>query len=149
VSGSDDERLLRDAIELSRNAVPSQEAFSVGSVIATRDGSVLATGYSRERGGHSHAEQIAIEKAAELKLDLNDATLYTSLEPCSVRKSGLRACVTKIVESGIRRVVFAMREPPVFVEGHGAGVLADAGIEVIELDADAPLVAQINAHLNV
>ncbi|MGB6985886.1 MAG: deaminase [Candidatus Aquilonibacter sp.] len=146
--GSDDERLLREAIELSRNAPPSQQAFSVGSVIARRDGSILTTGYSRERGGHSHAEHIAIEKAAALKLDLHDATLYTSLEPCSVRKSGLRACVTRIVEAGIRRVVFAMREPPVFVEGHGADVLADAGIEVVELDADAPLVAQINAHLH-
>ena len=113
----DDHRLLREAIAISRNAQPSQEAFSVGSVIARRNGSILTTGYSRERGGHSHAEQIAIEKAAELNIELHDATLYTSLEPCSIRKSGLGACVTRIVQAGIRRVVFAMREPPVFVEG--------------------------------
>ncbi|HTZ54452.1 MAG TPA: deaminase [Candidatus Acidoferrum sp.] len=145
----DDERLLRAAIELSRNAPPSQEAFSVGSVIAAPDGTVLATGYSRERGARSHAEQVALEKAAELRLDLRDATLYTSLEPCSVRKSDPRACAGRILDAGIHRVVFALREPSTFVQGHGADVLTDAGVEVIELPADAPLVARINAHLHM
>jgi pyrimidine deaminase RibD-like protein len=64
-----------------------------------------------------------------------------------VRGSGLRACTARILEAGIPRVVFAMREPPVFVEGRGAEVLTDAGVEVIELGSEAPLVAQINAHL--
>jgi pyrimidine deaminase RibD-like protein len=143
----DDEKLLREAIEVSRNAPPSREAFSVGSLIAAPDGTVLSTGYSRERGAQSHAEQVALEKAAELDLDLRNATLYTSLEPCSVRGSGLRACTARILEAKIPRVVFAMREPPVFVEGRGAEVLADAGVELLELNTDAALVAQINAHV--
>lgn len=147
MSPRNDERLLRDAIELSRNAPPSQEAFSVGSVIAAPDGSVLATGYSRERGARAHAEQVALEKAAEQRLDLRDATLYTSLEPCSARRSDPHACTARILEAGIRRVVFALREPPVFVEGRGAAVLAAAGVEVLELDADAAQVVAINAHL--
>jgi pyrimidine deaminase RibD-like protein len=147
VSAQNDERFLRDAIELSRKAPPSQAAFSVGSLIAAPDGAVLATGYSRERGTRTHAEQVALEKAAEQRLELRDATLYTSLEPCSVRKSDPRACAARIIEAGIRRVVFALREPPLFVEGRGAAVLAAAGVEVIELDADAAQVVAINAHL--
>lgn len=147
MSERDDVRLLREAIALSRSAQPSQEAFSVGSVIAGADGGVLATGYSRERGPHSHAEQVALAKASELGLDLRDATLYSSLEPCGVRAHDARACTTRILDAGIARVVFAMREPPVFVEGQGAEILADAGVEVLELGAEAPLVAQINAHL--
>ena len=147
MTARDDEKLLREAIDVSRKAAPSHEAFSVGSVIAAPDGTVLATGYSRERGVQSHAEQVALEKAAELHLDLRNATLYTSLEPCSVRGSGLRACTARILEAKIPRVVFAMHEPPVFVEGHGAEVLVDAGVEVVELDTDAALVAQINAHV--
>lgn len=142
-----DHQLLREAIALSRNAPASNAAFSVGSVISAGDGTILTTGYSRERGAQSHAEQVAIEKALELQVDLHGSTLYTSLEPCSLRGSGLRACTARILEVGIPRVVFAMREPPVFVEGHGAEVLADAGVEVIELGSEAPLVAQINAHL--
>jgi diaminohydroxyphosphoribosylaminopyrimidine deaminase / 5-amino-6-(5-phosphoribosylamino)uracil reductase len=52
VNARDDEQLLREAIELSRKAPPSQTAFSVGSVIAAPDGTVLVTSYSRERGAH-------------------------------------------------------------------------------------------------
>jgi pyrimidine deaminase RibD-like protein len=147
VNARNDELLLRDAIELSRNAAPSHEAFSVGSVIAASDGTVLATGYSRERGAHAHAEQVALEKAAEQRVDLHGTTLYTSLEPCSARRSDPRACTTRIIESGIRRVVFALREPPLFVEGRGAAVLAAAGLEVVELNADAAQVVAINEHL--
>jgi pyrimidine deaminase RibD-like protein len=146
VTEREDRRLLREAIELSRNAPPSQASFSVGSVVA-RDGKVLATGYSRERGPQSHAEQVALEKAEERRLNLHGATLYTSLEPCSARRSDAYACAARILDAGIARVVFAMREPPVFVEGEGAEKLADGGVEVLELGEEAPLVAQINAHL--
>jgi diaminohydroxyphosphoribosylaminopyrimidine deaminase / 5-amino-6-(5-phosphoribosylamino)uracil reductase len=142
-----DRRFLREAIELSRNATPSERAYSVGCVIVDRDGRAIATGYSRERGERSHAEQIAIEKALESRADLAGTTLYASLEPCSVRGSGLPACATKIIDAKIERVVFAMREPSVFVEGRGAEVLANAGVEVVELADDAPAVAQINVHL--
>jgi pyrimidine deaminase RibD-like protein len=142
-----DLRLLRDAIALSRIALPSISAYSVGAIIAAQDGVMIADGYSRERGPQSHAEQIAIEKALEAGVDLRDSTLYTSLEPCSVRGSGLRPCAERIIDAGIPRVVFAMREPPIFVEGHGAEVLAAAGVEVIELPSEAGVVAQINAHL--
>lgn len=142
-----DRRFLSEAIELSRNAPPSQSAFSVGCVIAGADDRILATGYSRERGAQSHAEQVAIEKALEEHAILNGATLYTSLEPCSVRGSGLGTCTARILEAGIMRVVFAMREPAVFVEGHGAEVLALAGVEVVELEGLAAAVAEINAHL--
>jgi pyrimidine deaminase RibD-like protein len=147
VKAGDDERLLRDAIELSRNAPPSSSAFSVGSVIAAPDGTVLATGYSRERGAHAHAEQVALAKAAQQRVDLREATLYTSLEPCSVRRSDPCACTERIIEAGIRRVVFALREPPLFVDGRGAEVLAAAGVDVVELNVDATQVAAINAHL--
>lgn len=147
MSARDDVRLLREAVTLSRSAPPSPDAFSVGAMIVGADGVVLATGYSRENGAHAHAEQVALEKAAMLGLDLRGATLYTSLEPCSVRRSGSTGCAVRIVASGIARVVFALREPPIFVEGNGAELLAQAGVEVIELDAEAPAVAKINAHL--
>jgi pyrimidine deaminase RibD-like protein len=139
--------LLRAAIELSRKAPASNTAFSVGCIIATREGVTLVTGYSRERGAQWHAEEVAIAKAQEAGIDLSAATLYTSLEPCSVRGSGLTPCCVRILEAEIPRVVFAMREPSVFVEGHGAEVLAARGVEVIEMPGEAELVAEINNHL--
>ena len=142
-----DERFLLEAIELSRSAPPSQAAFSVGCVIAGADDRILATGYSRERGPQSHAEAVAIEKALEERAILAGSTLYTSLEPCSIRRSGLLTCSVRILEAGIPRVVFAMREPALFVEGHGAEVLALGGVDVVECSRYARLVTEINAHL--
>lgn len=147
MTADDDCRLLREAIALSRRAPASNTAFSVGCVIAAPGGAILATGYSRERGPQYHAEQVAIEKALDARADLSGATLYTSLEPCSVRGSGLRSCAARIIDAGIPRVVFAMREPSIFVEGRGAEVLAERGVEVVELAGQAALVAAINAHL--
>jgi diaminohydroxyphosphoribosylaminopyrimidine deaminase / 5-amino-6-(5-phosphoribosylamino)uracil reductase len=147
MNAGDDCRLLREAIELSRNAPASRSAFSVGCVIAMPDGTTVATGFSRERGPQEHAEQVALEKALAVQLDLTNASLYTSLEPCSVRGSGLRSCAQRILDAGISRVVFAMREPSIFVEGRGAEMLAERGVEVVELSAEAALVAAINAHL--
>ena len=144
---TEDERLLHAAIALSRRAPRSYTAFSVGCIIAESETQVIATGFSRERDADSHAEQVAIEKVLELQANLSRATLYTSMEPCSMRRSGLHPCAARIIEAGIGRVVFAMREPPVFVEGHGADVLAGAGIDVIEIASEAPLVARINAHV--
>jgi pyrimidine deaminase RibD-like protein len=141
-----DRELLRQAIDLAGHAPPSRGAYSVGCVIA--DGNrIVASGYSREFGEHTHAEQVAIEKAMGDRIALGTATLYTSMEPCSVRGSGLRPCAARILDVGIRRVVFAMREPSLFVEGHGAEVLALAGVDVIQIDDLASAAAAANAHL--
>jgi diaminohydroxyphosphoribosylaminopyrimidine deaminase/5-amino-6-(5-phosphoribosylamino)uracil reductase len=136
---------LERAIALSEAAPPSATAFAVGCVIVDRAGNVLATGYSRELGEHWHAEEVALEKAAGLSL--TDATLYSSLEPCSVRKSRPLSCTQLILDAGIPRVVFALREPPTFVDCCGAELLAAAGVEVIELPDYAAAVRAINRDL--
>ena len=48
IDESRDQRLLRDAIALSRIALPSSSAYSVGAIIAAEDGVMIADGYSRE-----------------------------------------------------------------------------------------------------
>jgi pyrimidine deaminase RibD-like protein len=90
---------------------------------------------------------VAIEKARHTEANLANCTLYSSLEPCSVRRSGLESCCDLIRRAGIRRVVFGMREPPVFVQGNGAGVLAELGVEVLELTGMEVAIREINAHL--
>jgi pyrimidine deaminase RibD-like protein len=142
-----DRRFLREAITLSRNAPASDTAYSVGCVIVDAGDRIIATGFSRERDAHSHAEQVAIEKALEERAILAGSTLYSSLEPCSIRASELPTCAARIIEVEIPRVVFAMREPDLFVDGEGAEVLANAGVEVVEMPELAPLVAEVNAHL--
>jgi diaminohydroxyphosphoribosylaminopyrimidine deaminase/5-amino-6-(5-phosphoribosylamino)uracil reductase len=64
---------------------------------------------------------------------LASATLYSSLEPCRFRASRPRPCAELIIAAGLRRVVIAWLEPPVFAEGGGAVLLREAGITVVEV----------------
>jgi 5-amino-6-(5-phosphoribosylamino)uracil reductase len=145
-----DRRWLRAAIGLSLRCPPSPRAYSVGAVIVGRDGDVLATGFSREGDASDHAEEAALRKAAALPLGaarLAGATLYSSLEPCSVRASRPRTCTELITAAGIGRVVFAWREPDLFADCQGAAILRAAGVAVTEVPELAGQVRAVNAHL--
>jgi pyrimidine deaminase RibD-like protein len=142
----DDERHLRAAVDLAKNCPPSTSAFSVGALIIGDDGTLLATGWSRETDEHVHAEESAL---AKLRGDdrLATATIYSSLEPCSTRASRPLSCTQLILEAGLPRIVFAWREPSLFVDCEGAELLSAAGREVVELPDLAGLVRATNAHL--
>ena len=140
---------LARAVELSRRSFPVGTAYSVGAIIVAADGEQLTEGYSRDDGPHLHAEESALVKAERLfpPDSLTGATIYSSMEPCTIRKSRPRTCTELILASGIKRVVFAVREPPVFVDCIGAELLQSAGIEVIEIPELADLVRTVNAHI--
>jgi 5-amino-6-(5-phosphoribosylamino)uracil reductase len=140
-----DWRWLRQAIELSRRSPPSQTAFAVGAVVVAGDGSVLATGYSREGRPHDHAEEAALGKLDQADPRLAGATLYSSLEPCRLRASRPRPCAELIVDAGLRRVVIAWLEPPLFAAGGGAGLLREAGVTVVEVPGLAAQARAVNA----
>lgn len=127
-----DSHWLALATELSTTCSPSTTAFSVGAVIVGADGDVVATGYSRETDDLVHAEEAALAKVgADPRLPT--ATIYSSLEPCSVRKSRARSCSQLIIDAGVPRVVFGLREPSTFVVGEGVETLTAAGVTVVEL----------------
>jgi len=138
---------LQSAIELSRSCPVSSKAFSVGAIITDRTGAVIATGFSREQNPEEHAEELAIRRALAGRGDLASMILYSSMEPCSIRLSGRRACTDRIIDCGIACVVFAMKEPPRFVNCQGDATLRANGIQVFHLAEFAPLVAEINQHL--
>lgn len=142
-----DLRWLQAAVDLSRRCPPSRTAFSVGALVVDGDDNLLAEGYSRETDAVVHAEESALAKLASHGPSLAGATIYSSLEPCSVRRSRPRACADLILAAGIPRVVFALREPALFVTGQGAEKLRAARVEVIELTDLAGQVREINAHL--
>jgi riboflavin-specific deaminase-like protein len=142
-----DRAWLEEAITLSRRCPPSATAFAVGAVVVAGDGSVLATGYSREGDPHDHAEEAALAKLDPADPRLAGATLYSSLEPCRFRASRPRPCAELIIGAGLRRVVIAWREPPVFAPGGGADMLASAGITVVEIADLAPRARAVNAGL--
>ena len=146
VRRDDDCEWLNAAIELSRLCLPSDSAFSVGAILVSADCEVVATGYSRETDPKDHAEEVALAKAGGSGR-LAGATLYSSLEPCLARTSRPIACAELVARSGVRRVVIAWREPPVFQPGGGAAWLEGQGIEVIELPQFADAARAVNRQL--
>jgi diaminohydroxyphosphoribosylaminopyrimidine deaminase / 5-amino-6-(5-phosphoribosylamino)uracil reductase len=140
-----DRQWLRQAIELSRCCPPSRTAFSVGAVIVAADGSTVATGFSRQRDPHDHAEEGALATLAPGDPRLAGATLYSSLEPCRFRASRPCPCAELIIAAGLRRVVIAWLEPPVFAQGGGAELLRSSGVTVVEVPELAAEARAVNA----
>lgn len=145
---NDDQRWMRRAIELSRRCPPSGTAFSVGAVIVSSAGREIACGYSRETDAHVHAEESALSKLSADDRRLSEATLYSTLEPCTERKSRPFPCTQLILRVEVPRVVIAWREPSLFVaDCVGVEILRSAGVTVVELAELAQEAREVNAHL--
>ena len=120
-----DEQFMKEALRLAlRGAGMTSPNPLVGAVVV-KQGAVIGRGYHRELGG-PHAEINAIRDAGG---SCAGATLYVTLEPCN--HHGLTPpCTRAIIEAGISRVVFGMRDPNPDVSGGGGECLGREGIEV-------------------
>jgi diaminohydroxyphosphoribosylaminopyrimidine deaminase/5-amino-6-(5-phosphoribosylamino)uracil reductase len=101
---------------------------AVGAILV-HNAEIISRGY-HYAAGQPHAEVACLENVSrEL---LQQATLYVSLEPCS-HHGRTPPCTDLIIASGIRKVVYAYRDPNPKVLGQGEKILRQAGIEVIHL----------------
>ncbi|MDN5932991.1 MAG: dCMP deaminase [Pseudonocardia sp.] len=141
----DDRQLLRRALTLAGRCPPSA-TFRVGALVVAADGPTIAEGGSGRRARRAPAEESARADAAD-DPRLAGATIYSSLEPCSTRASRPASCTQLILDAGIPRVVYAWREPALFVDCEGDELLRAAGREVVELSELARLVRAANTHL--
>ncbi|RSS80715.1 dCMP deaminase [Streptomyces sp. WAC06614] len=145
---AEDRAWMERAIDLSRKCPPAEGAFSVGAIIVSADGQELASGYSRETDAHVHAEEAALAKLPTDDPRLAGGTIYSTLEPCSERRSRPLTCTQLLLRSPICRVVIAWREPSLLVpDCIGAETLREAGREVLELPDLASAARAVNSHL--
>ncbi|MBJ3812326.1 dCMP deaminase [Streptomyces flavofungini] len=143
-----DRMWMRQAIDLAGRCPPSDGAFSVGAVLVDASGQKLACGYSREDDPHVHAEESALGKLNPADARLTGSALYTTLEPCSQRKSRPVTCTEHILRTQISRVIIAWREPSLLVaDCVGVETLRADGVIVDELPDWADAAHAVNAHL--
>ena len=142
----EDLRYLTQAVAEGLRCVPSRTSYCVGAVVALPDGRSF-TGYTHETSPTHHAEQEAIRKALDAGAELRGAAIYSSMEPCSQRKSEPESCTQLILRHGFARVVFALYEPDRFVCCRGAQTLREAGVDVRVYPELAEGVRRANAHL--
>ncbi len=119
-----DSMMMARALELARHGDPSPNPH-VGCVLA--DGAHIVAEGHHESAGHDHAELVAIKTAGE---NARGKTLYVTLEPCN-HHGRTPPCVDAILAAGIRRVVFAVRDPNPGVSGGGSERLRANGVEVV------------------
>lgn len=103
---SSDERWMRDALSLARQAEASGEV-PIGAVIV-RNGIVIGEGRNcpiSTNDPTAHAEILALRNAAAATANyrLDDATIYVTLEPCPM-------CAGALVHARLRRLVFGARD---------------------------------------
>ena len=98
---------MRRALALAQQAASEQEV-PVGAVIV-RDGVVIGEGHNQPIGAcdpTGHAEIVALRAACahERNYRIPGATLYVTVEPCSM-------CAGAILHARVDRVVFGASEP--------------------------------------
>jgi len=96
----------------------------VGAVIV-KGNKIIAEDYHR-KAGTPHAEILALKKAGT---KAKGATLYINLEPCCHTEKRTPPCIRAIINSGLKKVAVAMKDPNPEVNGRGIKELKEAGIE--------------------
>ncbi len=137
-SRTEDLRHMREAVELARRGMSRVSPNPLVGAVVARGDRVLGKGWHAEYGGE-HAEVAALRDAGP---DVAGATLYVSLEPC--RHAGhTPPCTAAIIQSGVRRVVIACRDPNPEAR-RGAEELRRAGIDV-EIGVGSMSAKRLNA----
>lgn len=102
-----DQRMMMRCIELSKTA-PRDGEYPFACVIGRGEEVVVETTnrVARDADITHHAELVAVSQAYRMRdsVKLKECTLYTNVEPCPM-------CSFAIRESGIGRVVFALKSP--------------------------------------
>jgi diaminohydroxyphosphoribosylaminopyrimidine deaminase/5-amino-6-(5-phosphoribosylamino)uracil reductase len=112
--GKEDKKFMGLALRLAKKANPFPNP-RVGAVLV-KDGRLIGRGY-HGKAGLPHAEMEAIKDARSRGIAICGATLYVTLEPCSHTAKRTPPCTKTILASGIKRVIFGMKDPNPLVSG--------------------------------
>ena len=129
----DPDRLMRLAIEEMHKSVPERRGDGkvpplVGAVLWFPDGTIVTAHRGEFRDG-DHAEYTLFERKLHNRR-LDDAVLFTTLEPCLVRSPERTPCAKRVFLTRVNTVWIGMEDPDPTVEGRGREFLLEKRIEV-------------------
>lgn len=106
------EKYMRRTFALAKQGLGSVTPNPLVGAVVVKNGKVIAEGYHQCCGG-DHAERDALKKLARkgsFKNCARGASIYISLEPCS-HHGRTPPCTDLLLEAGIKKVYFAIRDP--------------------------------------
>lgn len=122
-----DQAYMARCLELAQKALGDTYPNPIVGAVITHNDKIIGEGF-HQRAGSPHAEINAISQIKDQSI-LKESTIYVSLEPCS--HFGLTPpCALRLKDLGFKRVVIAVLDPSEKVDGKGAALLREAGIEV-------------------
>ncbi len=124
---------MKLAIELSQNCISENAAEGktspkVGAVLV-RNGEIIGSAYRGEMRLGEHAEYTLLERKLRDE-DLSNSTLFTTLEPCTLRGRGKIPCADRIIARSIPKVVVGMIDPNPRIGSTGLRRLKDRSIVI-------------------
>jgi diaminohydroxyphosphoribosylaminopyrimidine deaminase/5-amino-6-(5-phosphoribosylamino)uracil reductase len=122
-----DIEFLRRANRLAMNGRGRVEPNPMVGCVIVKDGKIIGEGFTQPFGG-AHAEPTALANCME---NPAGATAYVAMEPCCHTNKKTPPCVPRLIAAGIKRVVMGSLDPNPAVDGKGAKMLRDAGMEVV------------------
>jgi riboflavin biosynthesis protein RibD len=117
-----DHAMMRRALALAEKGLYTTTPNPRVGCVVTQQEKIVGEGW-HERAGAPHAEIVALENAGSAAAG---ATVYVTLEPCN-HHGRTPPCVNRLIESRVKRVVAAMRDPNPEA-AHGGNALEAAGI---------------------
>lgn len=120
---------MAKALQLAENGRYTAHPNPCVGCVIVREGELLGEGW-HYRAGDPHAEVNAIRSTDK---DIRGACAYVTLEPCN-HDGRTGPCTQQLIQKGIIRVVYAMKDPNPLVGGQGLAALQKAGLKV-----DGPL----------
>lgn len=133
-----DRAAMARALQLAERGLYTTDPNPRVGCVLVRDGRIVGEGFHARAGG-PHAETLALAQAGTLA---RGSTAYVSLEPCD-HQGRTPPCSAALIEAGVARVVYALRDPDPRVCGNGEERLRRAGVRV-----DAGLMVEAAAELN-
>ena len=122
---SNEYEFMRQCLQIAQKGIGTVNPNPLVGCIIVRKGKIVGKGFHQKYGG-SHAEIFALLRAGK---KAKRATMYINLEPC-VHFGKTPPCVDAIIQSGISKVIIAMKDPNPLVNGRSLRRLREAGIQV-------------------
>jgi diaminohydroxyphosphoribosylaminopyrimidine deaminase/5-amino-6-(5-phosphoribosylamino)uracil reductase len=116
---------MREAIRLAERGCGLNHPNPLVGAVIVKDNRIIGQGYHLY-DNIEHAEPIAIRQAGTSS---KGSTLYVNLEPCS-HVCRTPPCIDAIIGSGIKKVIYSVRDPDERVNGKSEVILKTRGIEV-------------------